>query len=56
MQLIRRMYSRWYVFISGITRPSKEALFILRYAVIHGFPSGDEEYERIINEAMQKSC
>lgn len=56
MHFIRRMYSRWYVLISGIARSSREALIIMRYAVRYGFPSGDEEYERIISEAMQKGC
>lgn len=52
-RLIWALYARTYILISDIRRPVREAVIILKYACRNGFPSGDEEYERIIKDAMQ---
>ncbi|MGN0672876.1 MAG: hypothetical protein ACI4KJ_00355 [Anaerovoracaceae bacterium] len=52
-RLIWAIYGRAYILINDIRRPAREAVIILKYACRNGFPSGDDEYERIIKEAMQ---
>lgn len=48
---IQQMHILWSIWYNGLINKTREAVVILRYARVNGFPHGDEEYNRILSEA-----